>query len=135
MSQEFPGDPDAPTMDTLADPDAFRDHETVEYLAKRETVDAEEFDAVRAALEPVDGWVVVGVENDAGAVLLMDDGSHGWTLPAAPVRDGDWVARGRRAIEGLTGATVDPVRPERVRRIDYDEDGGDGRLVVHHVVL
>lgn len=141
MSRDTTRPSDASITDTfadtgsLADPDALRDSESVEYSRTRETVDAETFADVRDDLADTDGWVVVGVVDDDGAVLLMDDGSHGWTLPAVPVRDRNWITRGREAVAGLTGMTADVTPPERVRRLDYEEDGGDGHVVVHHVVL
>lgn len=127
---------DAPTVDSLTDPAALRDRDGVEFRARTETLDPDDFETARDDLAAVAGWVVVGVENDAGAVLLMDDGDHGWTLPAAPVDpDEDWVAAGRTLLEGVAGVAPAADRPERVRRIGYDTQDGDDRVVVHHVVL
>lgn len=129
------------TIDPVTDPAALRDRDGVDVRQRTETVGPGDFEAAGDDLADVAGWVVVGVENDAGAVLLMDDGDHGWTLPAAPVDpDEDWVAAGRDLVEGLTDATVAVVKPERVRRLDYEREGGDGRgsddhVVVHHVVF
>lgn len=127
---------DDPTLDSLADPESLADRDDVEYLTETNEVDADEFAQAREDLEPLGGWAVVGTTNDDGRVLLMDDGSHGWTLPAAPVDVGDdWVATAETAIADLTGVSGSIRQPERVRRIDYHEEDGDGHLVVHHVVL
>jgi hypothetical protein len=133
MSQDTAPD-DTPPIETLTDPETLRDHPAVEYLAETKEVPSDEFDQLREDLA-VDGWVVLGLGNDAGAVLLMDDGTHGWTLPAIPVRESDWAARGREVAEGLTDRRVRLDRVERVRRLDYHEQGGDGHVTVHHVVV
>jgi hypothetical protein len=96
----------------------LRDHENVEFIEKTEIIDQEEFEV--PDLENWDSHVVVGVTNDEGEVLLLNDGSHGWTLTAFPVESGeDWVAVGRRGVENLADGTVKIDGPERVRRIDY----------------
>ena len=135
MSNESTHD-DAQSIDQLTNPRAFRDSDAVEYLTETKTLPNADFAAVHGDLADRGGWAVVGVTNDADALLLMDDGSHGWTLPAIPVDDGgDGAARGREAIEGLTGRAIDLVGVERVRRLDYHEEDGDGQVTVHHVVL
>lgn len=125
---------DTPPIETLTDPETLRDLPAVEYLTETKTFPSDEFDQLREDLA-VDGWIVVGLENDAGAVLLMDDGTHGWTLPAISVRQSDWAARGREVVESLTDRAVRLDRVERVRRIDYHEREGDGHVTVHHVVV
>ncbi|WP_255194807.1 hypothetical protein [Halorarius litoreus] len=134
MSNE-PAHPDAPTREIPADPETLFDDPAVDTETQTKEIDADDFDDLRAELTAVDGWVVVGLTNEAGALLLMDDGTHGWTLPAVSVRDGDWADRAHEVVDGLTGWTSDLETVERVRRIDYHEDGGDGRVTVHHVVV
>lgn len=127
---------DARTPDPFADPETLRGRDGVEFTERTVTVDPDEFDEGRDDLAGVAGWAVVGVPSDAGSVLLMDDGDHGWTLPARSVGAGDdWLARGREAVEGLTGEAVTLEGVARVRRLDYREEGGDGRVTVHHVVM
>lgn len=139
--EHHPPMPDAPTseieatIDRLADPDALRDDDRVDWCEGTKQLPDDEFEHAREDLEPLDGWAVVGVENDAGAVLLMDDGEHGWTLPAIPVDEGDWAARAREVVEGLTGKTATLDRVERVRRLDYHEESGDCHVAVHHAVV
>ncbi|WP_255151174.1 hypothetical protein [Halorarius halobius] len=126
----------AAMMDSLTDPEPLADRDDVDYRERTHHVDADEFPAVRDDLGDTAGWAVVGVVNGAGRILLMDDGSHGWTLPAVPVASGgDWVAAAEGVVESLTGATPGIGRPERVRRVDYRENGGGGHVIVHHVVL
>lgn len=122
-------------LNTLPPLETLHERADVDWRATAEDVPADEFDAVHDDLAPLDGWAVVGLVNDAGAVLLMDDGEHGWTLPAIPVDEGDWVDRAREVVAGLTGHTADLTAVERVRRLDYHADPGDGHVVVHHVVL
>lgn len=125
---------DGASIDALTDPETLHDNPGIEFLEETHTYDSETFASVHEDLAPVGGWVVVGVTNDEGQVLLMDDGSHGWTLPAVSVRDEDWLAKGCAAVEGLTDVPAEIEGIERVRRIDYEEQGGDGRVTVHHVV-
>ena len=127
--------PDEPTIATLTDPETLRDHATVAYETETKHVPGDDFGELREDLAPVDGWVVVGLTNDDDALLLMDDGEHGWTLPAVSVRDGDWADRAGEVVAGLTGRTTDFTTVERVRRIDYHEEADDGHVTVHHVVV
>lgn len=134
MSRDAAHEPVSP-LTTLPALDTFRERTAVDWDETTKDVPADEFDGLYDDLASTDGWAVVGLANDTGAVLLMDDGQHGWTLPAIPVRDGDWVDRAREVVEGLTGRTADLVGVERVRRLDYHEDGGDRHVTIHHVVL
>lgn len=135
MSNDTASAADDPTIDTHTNPESFRDHPDVDHVEETKQVPGDDFAELRDDLDAVDGWVVVGLANDAGSVLLMDDGDHGWTLPAVSVRDGDWADRGRDVVAGLTGRSVELTRVERVRRIDYQEEDGAGQVTVHHVVL
>lgn len=72
------------TMETLFDPESLRGREEVEFHETTTVFDPEEFDAIRDDLETLDSHVVIGVTNDVEEVLLIDDGSHGWTLTAVP---------------------------------------------------
>ena len=112
-------------MESLFDPEDLRDSEDVTFHEETHVVDREEFEAT---YEDLESHVAVGVTNDEGEVLLMNDGSHGWTLTAVAVEPGeDWTAAGRRGVEQLTGVAVELDRPERVRRIDFRPEGDDER--------
>jgi hypothetical protein len=125
---------DDASIDALTDPETLRDRPGIEFREETHTYETADFASIRSDLAPIGGWVVVGVTNDEGRVLLMDDGTHGWTLPAVSVREEEWLTKGQRAVEGLTDRAVAIDRVERVRRIDYKEDGGDGHVAVRHVV-
>lgn len=100
---------------TLTDPGRLRDRDDVEFVAETNDVDA-------AAFETATGWdshVAVGVTGDRG-VLLMNDGHHGWTLPAFAVESGDdWLAVARSEFESLTGVAVTVDAVELVRRREF----------------
>lgn len=123
-------------MRELTDPETLRDRDDVAFEQQTRRFDGEEADAVREQFPEWDSHVAVGVLNDAGEVLLVDDGHHGWTLPAAPVGDGDdYVTAGREYVEALLDADVPVSGVERVRRIDYFV-GDDDRLGgVYNVVV
>jgi hypothetical protein len=125
----------AQPLTTLPALETLRSRDDVDSADDATDVPSEDFGELREELAPTDGWAVVGLTNDDGALLLMDDGRHGWTLPAIPVRDGDWADRAREVAESLTGRPTDLIGVERVRRLDYREEDGDGHLTVHHVVL
>jgi ADP-ribose pyrophosphatase YjhB (NUDIX family) len=107
-------------MDSLTDPGRLLDDEDVDWRDRTHEVDAEAFEETR---EHVDSHAIVGVTDDAGRVLCHDDGSHGWTLPAATVPpDGDWAATARRDLGELLGATLALAHPERVRHLAFVVD-------------
>ena len=120
-------------MEGLADLDRFRDREDVEYTEESAVIDENEFETVR---EEYDSHVVVGVTNDDGAVLLTNDGTHGWTLPAFVVEpEEDAAETGRRGIEEVIGVGVEIDRPERVRRIEYQVAGDEDRRTTLYNVI
>lgn len=111
-------------MDSLSDPGRLLDAAGVDWRDRSAEVDAATFAEAR---EHVDSHAVVGVTDEAGRVLCHDDGSHGWTLPAATVPSGgDWAATARRELGALLGATLSLGTPVRVRHlavlVDDDQD-------------
>lgn len=111
-------------MDSLSDPGRLLDDEDVDWLDRSRAVDAATFEETR---DHVDSHAVVGITDDEGRVLCHDDGSHGWTLPAATVpHGGDWATTARRDVGDLLGASVSLDRPERIRHVailvDDDQD-------------
>jgi len=113
-------------MDSLSDPGRLWDDEDVDWRERTHDVDAEAFEETR---EHVDSHAVVGITDDDGRVLCHDDGSHGWTLPAATVPSGgDWATTARRELGELLDATVTLAPPERVRHLAFVvDDAQDSR--------
>lgn len=72
-------------MDSISDPESLRGCANVPFDEETHPVTQEEFESVT---ERVDSHAVVGITNDEEDVLLMNDGSHGWTLIAFPVEPG-----------------------------------------------
>ena len=61
-----------------------------------------------------------GITNEEGEVLLMDDGSHGWTLIGFLIEGGqDWPTVARQEAEALFNTSVVLDQPVLVRRIDF----------------
>ncbi|QLD85397.1 hypothetical protein HWV23_06530 [Natronomonas halophila] len=121
-------------MKSLHDPEQLRDRADVSFHEETHVVDREEFDATR---ENVDSHIVVGVTNDSGEVLLVNDGSHGWTLAAFPLESAeDAAVTARQALENLTGISISLDCPERVRHIEFRSDGDDARqFSMYNVIL
>lgn len=124
LAMPWNADHDAP----LTDPRTPCDADGVEFRELTHQVDPAELEATP---DP-DSHVAVGVTGDRG-VLLMDDGDHGWTLPAFAVEPGDdYLAVARREFEALTGVAAAVESVERVRRHRYhpadatDADGAPG---------
>jgi len=113
-------------MDSLSDPGRLLDDADVDWRDRTHEVDAATFAETR---EHVDSHAIVGITDDGGRVCCHDDGSHGWTLPAATVPPGgDWAATARRDLGELLGATIELERPERVRHIAFVvDDAQDSR--------
>ncbi|MFC7204329.1 hypothetical protein ACFQJC_12450 [Haloferax namakaokahaiae] len=102
-------------MDRLLEPERLR-HEDIEFSEESHTIKADEFDEY----ESLDSHAVVGLTNDRGEVLLQNDGSHGWTLPAFAVSPGDdWQSVAQVGIDSLTGGSAELDTPELVRRVEY----------------
>lgn len=112
-------------MDSLLDPEAFRDVDDVAFDEETLVLEAGAFESTR---RDVDSHVAVGITDGDGRVLLWNDGSHGWTLPAFPVDAGDDLAEtARRGVRDLLGVDVELSRPERVRRVEFRPEEDDGR--------
>ncbi|MFT4885117.1 MAG: hypothetical protein ACI8U4_002637 [Natronomonas sp.] len=121
-------------MKSLHDPEQLRDREDVPFDEETHVLGREKFEATR---ENVDSHVVVGVTNGEGEVLLVDDGSHGWTLAAFPADPGeDWTATARSGAEELTGVSISLEEPVRARRVDFRlEDDEERQLSMYNVVF
>lgn len=121
-------------MDALYDPESLRDRPDIEFVEERQPIPTAEFDTTEDRIE---SHAVVGITNTNGEVLLMDDGEHGWTLTAFPVEDGDeWTAVARLGIERVTGREITLEGVERVRRVEFVEDGpGDHRFDMYDVLF
>lgn len=94
-------------------------------------IDVEDVAEYRA----MDSHVAVGVTNENGEVLLADDGSHGFGLPARPV-DGDvnWNDSATELVEDLFGTSAVTLAVRSVRRHEFRVAETDERLVVESVV-
>jgi hypothetical protein len=119
---------------SLHDPKRLRDRDDVPFHEESHVVDRGDFDATR---ENVDSHLVVGVPNDSGEVLLVNDGSHGWTLAAFPLEsDEDAVVTARQGVENLIGVPISLNSPERVRRIEFRSDSDEPRqFSMYNVIL
>lgn len=108
-------------MESLTDPERLRDRDGVRFLEESRIVPQSEFESV---VETADSHVAVGITDDDGAVLLENDGAHGWTLPAFVVDAGeDWAETARHGIDRLTDGPVELAAPELVRRVEFRPDG------------
>ncbi|RKD93599.1 NUDIX hydrolase [Halopiger aswanensis] len=127
-------------MESLSDPERLRDRDDVRALEETRVVPQSEFESV---VGTVDSHVAVGITDDDGAVLLENDGTHGWTLPAFVVdADEDWAETARRGIDRLTDGPVELAAPELVRRVEFRPGGQDRggaepelRLRMYNVVV
>lgn len=120
-------------MGTTLEPDALRDRESVDVRTETRTVTRAEFETAR----DLESRVTVGITNDAGEILLVDDGPRGWTLPAMPVGpDEDWGSAARRVLESLTGRAGDLAEPIRVREVAFRrEDDAERRHTTYDVLV
>ncbi|SIS08696.1 hypothetical protein [Natronorubrum thiooxidans] len=101
------------------DPETLCEREEIECETETRAVTRGELEAAR----DIETHVTVGVVNDGGDVLVSNNGSRGWTLPAAPVgRNENWATAARRIAEAATGVGVDLDTPVRVRRVDFQHD-------------
>ena len=120
-------------MDPVFDPEELRDRAGVSFHEKVRRLSADEFDSVAGA---VDDHAVIGITNDDGEVLLMNDGSHGWTLVAFPVQPGeDWVAVARSEAKALLDDTVTLEDLEFVRRVEFESVDDDSRQITMYTVV
>jgi hypothetical protein len=120
-------------MDSFSDPESLRDRVGVPFDEETQRLSSEEFESVT---EGVDSHAVVGMTNDKGDVLLMNDSSHGWTLLAFPVESGqDWTAIARQEAETLLDASIVLEQLERVRRIDFHHSENNRSTTMYNVVF
>ncbi|MXV63674.1 hypothetical protein GS429_16730 [Natronorubrum sp. JWXQ-INN-674] len=115
------------------DPESLRDRETVEFETETRTLSRAEFETARG----LENHVAVGVTNESGEVLLVNDGSRGWTVPSVAVAPNeDWDSVGRRMAASLTGVDAELDRPVRVRRVDFQrEDDSERRRTTYNIVV
>lgn len=110
-------------MDSFSDPESFRDRVDVPFREETRRLPVDEFDSVT---ERVESHAVVGITNDEGDVLLMNDGSHGWTLPAFSVAQRtNWLERTRTEAETLLDTSVILEDIELVRRVKFQPETDD----------
>ncbi|WP_323677096.1 hypothetical protein [Halorubellus sp. PRR65] len=122
-------------MDSLSDPGRFFDDDSVDWRDMSHAVDAERFDGLR---DQVDSHAVVGITDGDGRVCCYDDGSHGWTLPAATVpAGGDWAATARSDLGDLLGVSLALDAPRRIRHVGFtvDDDEDARRVDTYDVVF
>lgn len=120
-------------MDSFSDPEDLRDRTGVPFHEDVRRLPADEFESVT---EELDSHAVVGITNDEGDVLLMNDGSHGWTLVAFPVERGeDWATAARREAETLLDDTVVVAGVEFVRRVDFQSADDDSQRTTMYTVV
>ncbi|MGB9957274.1 hypothetical protein ACOZ4B_12900 [Haloferax prahovense] len=118
-------------MNSFSDPDHLWNRVEVPFDDETRQLPSEAFESVA---ERVDSHAVVGAKGD---VLLLDDGSHGWTLLAFPVEHGkDWLAVARQETGSLLDTSVVLEKVEFVRCIEFQSaDEDDGRTTMHNVVF
>ncbi|WP_114579616.1 hypothetical protein [Saliphagus sp. LR7] len=120
-------------MNSFSNPESLRDQAGVPFDEEIQQLPPEEFESVS---ESVDSHAVVGITNEDGDVLLMDDGSHGWTLIAFPVERGqDWPTVAREEAQTLLDTSVVLEQPELVRRIDFLPVNDDNRRTTMYNVV
>ena len=86
-------------------------------------------------MDSLDSHVVVGVNDESGDALMVDDSHHGWTLPAFTFKVGDdWEETGQSGVENVLGVALDIEHTERVRRVEYVVDD-DPKATIYNVVL
>ena len=121
-------------MDSFSDPEDLRDRAGVSFHEEVRQLPADEFESVA---EELDSHAVVGITSDEGDVLLMNDGSHGWTLIAFSVEHGkDWVTTAQREAKALLDDTVVIEEVEFVRRVEFQSADDDSqRTTMYNVVF
>ena len=125
MTNEYADTDDAPTVQSITDPESLRDREDVAFSREAEYPDRETYESLREQSETGDGAALVGVTNDDGKVLLKDT-CTGWLAPGGNVAPGeDWAAVARREAESWTDVAVELDSVERVRRIDHRLEEGE----------
>lgn len=113
------------------DPETLCEREDIECETETRSVTRGELEAAR----DIETHVTVGVVNGGGDVLVINDGSRGWTLPAAPVgHDDHWTATASRVAEAVTGVDVTLDTPVRIRRIEFRTDSGQTHTTYNIVV-
>lgn len=119
-------------MEPSLDAHSLRDREDVEFRAETRTVTRPEFETAY----DLESRVTVGITNDRGEVLLVNEGARGWTLPGAAVgANEDWERAGRRVAAALTGVDVALEEQVRVRRIEFRREESDRTHTTDNVLV
>ena len=120
-------------MDSFSNPESLCDQAGVPFHEETQRLPPDEFESVA---ESADSHAAIGIINEKGDILLMNDGSHGWTLIAFPVERGqDWPTVARQEAETLLDTSVVLERPELVRRIDFLLANDDNRRTTMYNVV
>lgn len=117
--------------DSLTDFDALRDRPVPVSEDRRVREDRDHCGTERA------GEAVVGVENDAGEILLLVNHDAGVALlPHGLVQSGDdWAAVARDGVEGKTGIPVELDGVEHAWEVDHVVEGEDLHTTTRRVVF
>ena len=119
-------------MNRSLEPETLRERDDVDVRTETRTVTRAEFETAR----DLESRVTLGIANDAGEALLIDDGPRGWTLPAVPVGpDEDWESAAQRTLESLTGRAGELAEPVRVREVAFRQDGTDRQHTTYDVLV
>ena len=115
--------------------EAYRDRDDVEFVTDAHDLEPEKYEDARERIDSLDSHVAVGVNDESGDVLMVDDGHHGWTLPAFAFEAGDdWEVTGQSGVENILGVAVHVEHTERVRRVEFIVDD-DPKVTIYNVVL
>lgn len=121
-------------MRSFSDPDCLRDRGDIPVQQETQRLSTDEFESV---VEHVESHAAIGVTSDEGAVLLMSDGSHGWTLPAFSVEQGqNWPERTQQEAEALFKTPITLEEIEQVRCVEFRaESNATKRSLMYNVIF
>lgn len=119
-------------LQELSDPETIREQGTVPFDEEVRTHDNRGHCA-----DGIDGNAVVGVRNDDGELLVLENPDLSVALlPHATVEDGDWADMARRGVEGQTGIGAELEGIEAVRAVNHVlEEADEPHYRTHRVVF